>query len=1184
MRHVRRAGRIALYAVALLAVACGGDEDEGTLSGGGDATEDAGGDLGAGLPDPGSEPDLTEEDTAPEEDAGPDTSGGETPDTAAPDTADVPPPCEVGAPCDDGDPCTKDDVCLVGHVCEGTPYSCSDGKGCTRDICDGAGGCSNPIYGDRCLIDGGCYEDGSPGPVPCIACVSPVSQTEWTFDDGQTCEDGNFCTAQDRCYGGECVAAQAKDCDDHNPCTDDACQPDKGCTHAHNERACDDGDACSVGDTCTNGACAPGPVYVSCDDGNPCTDDLCVGEGANPDVIVGCINSPNFLECSDGSVCTQGDRCEDTECKPGTDLLPCGDDNPCTEDLCHPEFGCFHKDFDGPCDDGDPCTSGDACSFGVCRVGPIATFCGDGNPCTVDSCDPASGGCVFAPDNGKPCSDGDACTLFDFCEAGVCKAGGSTVQCDDDNPCTDDHCGPDGTCVFQVNLAVCDDDDPCTKGDHCLEGACQPGLLPLSCSDQNPCTDTWCEPGEGCKTAHNDAPCSDKNACTVGDRCVAGQCAPGDTVAACSDGNPCTDEFCDSEKGCIIQANTLICDDGDPCTQGDQCQGGTCVGYSGECDDGNECTKEICVNPGPDNPTGCMHVPIASFECQPRIDLTYPPRGAMIYGPDPITVMGIVKVGGAGLKDLFINGFPVPVNANGTFAWEMQPAQGINILHAIASSKLGGQDTAVRSFAYSNEFIPNGGTVPNGIGIWLSQFVWDDNNTSDIDDIATVIRLILMEYDIPALIPSVLTSGQAGWCSYTVKTTGVGIGLPEVDLTPKNGALGFRVRYPNFYMGVKAEASSWFCFDISGSVSMDYIEVSGDLKVIQFPNSVQFQLVNEGSAVQNLDVNIDGIFGFLFNWIINFFEGDIEGIVEQQIVAQMAPISDALGGALNALAFDTSFDIPSFLGDQPPTTVDLKTKLTKSNFNQFGGFLELSTTVTTSQKGIPYNPLGSVGRANCLDTKVEFFDYLMQGELEIALKDDMINQVLFAAWYAGAFEIPLDQSILGDIDLGEFGVQLLDVSLSFMLPPVLSSCNYDQTLTMSIGDLRVHVSILLFGQPLEVDIFTSAVTAAELTIVEGVTGPEMAIEMTDVLFMGTEVGQLQVGTENAQGALEELMSQYLVPDFFTDLGGQALGSFPIPSIPLDGFSPAIPTGTAIELFLTKFYRLGGRSIMAGVAQ
>ncbi|MFT5433973.1 MAG: hypothetical protein ACI9OJ_004685, partial [Myxococcota bacterium] len=271
-------------------------------------------------------------------------------------------------------------------------------------------------------------------------------------------------------------------------------------------------------------------------------------------------------------------------------------------------------------------------------------------------------------------------------------------------------------------------------------------------------------------------------------------------------------------------------------------------------------------------------------------------------------------------------------------------------------------------------------------------------------------------------------------------------------------------------------------------------------------------------------------------------------------------------------------------GDGAPTTLTLGSTLTGADFDQFGGFFELGTSMDVSEKKVPYTSLGSLARDKCASDDPDFFDYLMQSEIEIALKDDMINQMLHAAWYAGAFEIPLPASFLGDVDLTEYGVEIIDIGISFLLPPILSSCNYEDLLVMGLGDLQVKASLVLFGSPLEVTAYASGQIVAEMVIQEKLTGNELGISLAQVLLFDIEVEDVSAGFEGAQGAVEELIGQFIAPDLFTSLGGDALGGIPLPSIPLDGFDDSIPSGTVLELSLQTIYRLGGRTVIAGDAQ
>ena len=273
-------------------------------------------------------------------------------------------------PCQDGNPCTTDDACVAGQCQGGGLLSCDDGNLCTTDSCSEAEGCvSVPnelpcTDGDPCTIgdvcDGGeCLggvalecDDGN----PCTQDECGVAGCLHLPLDGP-CDDGNSCTSGDACAGGVCAGVGEVDCDDGNPCTTDSCSPLGGCTHLAHDGACTDGDACTVNDACVAGACISGPA-LDCNDGNPCTDDACQSPG-------GCVHITNDGACNDGDACTQGEACVDANCGGGAPL-DCDDGNPCTDDFCDPVSGCLHPPAVAPCDDGNACTPVDQCVGGSC--------------------------------------------------------------------------------------------------------------------------------------------------------------------------------------------------------------------------------------------------------------------------------------------------------------------------------------------------------------------------------------------------------------------------------------------------------------------------------------------------------------------------------------------------------------------------------------------------------------------------------------------------------------------------------------------------------------------------------------------------------------------------------------------------------------------------------------------------
>ena len=583
----------------------------------------------------------------------------------------------AGPGCEDGDPCTLSDACKLdgtgGASCvAGSLKLCDDAEPCTSDACNattgacvftaksGANGapavCDD---GDKCSQNdickaGKCAPGAAvqcPPTQPCtIISCQPSTGTCTTKKqvDGLQCEDGEACTQADRCLGGTCTAGPLLDCDDANPCTDDACQKGQGtCTHTANTGSCDDGNPCTADDTCTNKQCQPGKGACACtkdadcaakDDANPCNGALYCALAdhtcqVNSSTIVACDISKDTacakLQCAlktgvcevtpakdgatceaDGSLCTPADACKDAVCVQGPKLV-CNDGNPCTIDACdpggngQPAKGCIHTSASNPCSDGDPCTVGDVCSHGACKPGTKGPNCNDGNPCTKDACDPQgaqSGTCTHAKLSGAACDDGNNCTTGDLCTQGACQATGDKPPCNDNNPCTIDVCAPKtGKCIAKAgsNGIACDDGNPCTAGDTCNKGVCKAGVQP-GCVAPNACQLGACDQKTGkCafSPTNEGGLCNDGDACSLLDTCKAGKCLPKDGQL-CNDNDVCTNDICDNTTGkCVYTPGSegAACDDGSKCTFAETCKNGACTPASTKnCKDNNDCTLDGC--------------------------------------------------------------------------------------------------------------------------------------------------------------------------------------------------------------------------------------------------------------------------------------------------------------------------------------------------------------------------------------------------------------------------------------------------------------------------------------------------------------------------------------------------------------------------------------------------------------
>ncbi len=188
-----------------------------------------------------------------------------------------------------------------GEFCAGQ----SDGTACkTADACAHAqcisGQCTVAAY-TQC-----------PQAYPCLvqACDPGSGQCVAVNTNGTSCDDGSLCTTKDTCSASECVGTPVSCPVNTNPCRQDGvCDAmTGGCVYAKvaDGNTCDDGQFCTVNDACLSGVCSGEPKV--CPASNACVIGVCdeVGDActtgyADPGTMCPDTDPCNGLETCDGS-------------------------------------------------------------------------------------------------------------------------------------------------------------------------------------------------------------------------------------------------------------------------------------------------------------------------------------------------------------------------------------------------------------------------------------------------------------------------------------------------------------------------------------------------------------------------------------------------------------------------------------------------------------------------------------------------------------------------------------------------------------------------------------------------------------------------------------------------------------------------------------------------------------------
>jgi len=470
--------------------------------------------------------------------------------------------------CDNGLWCDGDEYCDKLNDCQVTAKpECVDGKSCSEDTCsegisksDGVGECVFDTDGCECLTDDYCDDDNDCTDDKCDDGVCTNVP-----DDLNTCDDGYFCTINDRCQQGECVT-NPRDFDDNVGCTHDSCDDDiDEIVHVKDDNKCDDGLFCNGAEICESTGCVKGIVpgkedNVECkiDECNEDTDTLsytlddsvCLNglwcDGTEYCSVTGCMQRSaqvcsDGLECSE-DLCSEGSNLDDnagdclavlSDCD-CTDDSECDDGNDCTDDVCENNMCKATPNNFNTCDDGFWCTINDRCEDGIC-INEDRPY-DDGISCTSDSCDEINDVIKNLQDDSE-CDDSLYCNGVETCEATGCTSKDAPT-CDDSDTCTYDFCNEtkkmceskeidkdgDGFGVCDATPDCDDNDDDINpdaeercdnnEDDDCDEKEDEEDPDCFACEDGE---ERFCDKQEGlCKTAMEECNGTQWNGCDYG--------------------------------------------------------------------------------------------------------------------------------------------------------------------------------------------------------------------------------------------------------------------------------------------------------------------------------------------------------------------------------------------------------------------------------------------------------------------------------------------------------------------------------------------------------------------------------------------------------------------------------------------------------------------------------------------
>ena len=379
----------------------------------------------------------------------------------------------------------------------------------------------------------------------------------------------------------------------------------------------------------------------------------------------------------------------------------------------------------------------------------------------------------------------------------------------------------------------------------------------------------------------------------------------------------------------------------------------------------------------------------------------------------------------------------------GTFSLSMDSRWGLNIIEASASDACGNQTLLSQSYLQSDAFALTSGSITRGVSAYLDQDVLDDGNRSDIDDLGTLAWEVLKGMDLDSEIPQELGSGSVlfGAIDY-VATKGGALTYDEPTLDylyALDNGLSLYLTITNFSLPIDVDLDPIIGSSIEGTADIIATAIYVDLSKVALSmvggqvvasiaeDDIAITFSENSPAVVNLTLTgyewLDELLEDLGDIAMDIFKPSIEEELEQTVRDEIPPMLEEI---FNDFEMDASFTVPEPLS----STMNLSSSLDGMVFSGPAGsgqaVLELAAQVAP----------GSVGENIRDDAKGvglksgNGLSWPSSANFALGIKDDVFNQILWALWYGGTFDMA--QSAVDELLTGE-SAEGVDVSEDIQL-------------------------------------------------------------------------------------------------------------------------------------------------------
>ncbi len=323
-------------------------------------------------------------------------------------------------------------------------------------------------------------------------------------------------------------------------------------------------------------------------------------------------------------------------------------------------------------------------------------------------------------------------------------------------------------------------------------------------------------------------------------------------------------------------------------------------------------------------------------------------------------------------------------------------------------------------------------------------------------------------------------------------------------------------------------------------------------------------------------IDLNGLNGLILDPLVNLIAIALPPLLNPLVESVAGPL---IAGLFNLIEVDLPLPLLPLIEGGESSEMDFYTALDTVDFTDDGGTIGLAAGFH-SEKGVDRNPHGAITRDGCLGAEADVLGWQWERSIAFGLKTDMLNSALFAAWWTGYINSPLDLSSLGDLGGGvPIPIDNLQLDMTWLLPPTLNDCTKGAP-QIQIGDLFIVMTGEAFGSPIRAEMYADISLGAGFTTDAG----GLSLEIGSLLFADIEVVALDDSALPSAIDLRSLLEDGFPALLGSFLTGQTFGPFTIPATDLSTTVPGLPAGTSLGLGNLGALQTDGYVIIGGDLQ